>query len=225
MCFRPSSRIGWPTRPHLSYLSLASSRRSTPELRFSKRLIQSCRQSCESGHTQSPTYHLWGSIDHLRQDGLRRASRCCLNRDNAISGMKTDVMQAIFCHRSTEIWERLEVPILRYLLKKSPSSSSDKDMMTREYWMLPIFASTSFQTTSYSSWGRIIWTYNLCSVETYESLFITSYRMSEWLIQYGRKGFLLARWMLRIDVRRQGAMWHIRLWSWCCGLEEVEHGR
>lgn len=41
-----------------------------------------------------------------------------------------------------------EIPILKYLLKKSSSSNSDRDMMIREYCTGPIFSSTSFQIRS-----------------------------------------------------------------------------
>ena len=54
ICFRPASRIGSPTRPHRSYLSLASSRRSTPKMIISKRIIH----SSEHGYSQSPAYRL-----------------------------------------------------------------------------------------------------------------------------------------------------------------------
>ncbi len=55
-----------------------------PEMRISERFMQ----SSENGHSQPPAYRLGGNSDHQHPDGLQRASRYCLERDDKINRMK-----------------------------------------------------------------------------------------------------------------------------------------
>lgn len=166
ICFRPASRMAWPRRPHRSYLSLASSRRSMPSLSVTKPFMQTSGIS----HSWLAAYLLARKSDHQSQDGPQRASRYCLSRDDEISKVKTYSMSIITCNQKSKTLTEVELPILMYLLKNSPSSISDSDMMTREYWMLLILAWTSFQMTSYNSWGRIICTYIMTSAPAHQGL-------------------------------------------------------
>ena len=88
ICFRPASRMAWPRRPHRSYLSLVSSRRSMPSLSITKPFRQTSRIS----HTWLAAHHLAENSDHQSPDGLQRASRYCLRRDDEISSVKTYLM-------------------------------------------------------------------------------------------------------------------------------------
>ena len=128
ICFRPASRMAWPRRPHRSYLSLASSRRSMPSLSITKPFMQTPGIS----RLWLAAYHLAGNSGHQSPDGLQRASRYCLKRDDEISRMKVTLRPIMICQNSMKFWTRVAVPILMYLLKKSPSSTSDSDMMTWE---------------------------------------------------------------------------------------------
>ena len=95
ICFRPASRIAWPRRPHRSYLSLASSRRSTPSLSITKPFMQISRIS----HPWLAAYHLAKKSDRQYPDGLQTASRYCLTRNDEMSKMKTHSMPIITCNQ------------------------------------------------------------------------------------------------------------------------------